>query len=73
MSKQYTREQLEQQVKAEYPDKTPEEMMEIGAQFARDMLSQEKAVQKKESQDRMSAMRAIYNLCTPRPSDRFKK
>lgn len=63
-----SREDLEKQFERQYKDKSPEEMIEIGRQIALKSIQKEKQGQL----DRINGLRAIFNLCNPLPSDRFK-
>lgn len=64
-----SREDLEKQLELQYKDKTPEEMIEMGRQIALESINREKQEQKSKVQ----ALRAIFNVCNPLPSNRFKK
>lgn len=63
------RDELERQVNRQYKDKTPEEMIEIGRQIGLGIIREEK----QQVLDRISGLKAIFNLCSPPPSDKFKK
>ena len=52
--------------------KSPDQIIQESMQTTRENIQAEKLHDKKQSADKIAALRAIYNVCTPRPSDRLK-
>jgi hypothetical protein len=52
--------------------KTPDQVIMESMQKTREHIQAEKLHDRKQSADKIAALRALYNICNPRPSDRFK-
>lgn len=67
------REAEEKRLDIENNGKTPEQIINESMQATREKIKSEKFSERKESKDKIAALRAIFTACNPRPSDRFKK
>ncbi len=53
--------------------KSPEQIINEAMEETRSRIQTENILEKQQSQNKIEALRAIFNACNPRPSDKFRK
>jgi hypothetical protein len=67
------REQIEKQLQLQNAGKTPDQIIQESYDRTKATINNEKISKEKEVEERVGALRAMFNTLNPIPSNRFKK
>ncbi len=67
------REKIEEQFNLIHKDKKPEQILEESFNRTTNIIDKEKKQMEEDQREKILAIRAIYNIVSPKPSLRFKK